>query len=674
MKDGWVDAALGDICKVTMGQSPPSYTYNEDKKGLPFFQGKAEFSEFHPVVKKWCSNPKKIAEENDILLSVRAPVGAANVAKNKCAIGRGLAAISYPLCYKYIFYYLRSIERKLDEQGTGTTFKAISAKLLSTQTVSLPPLPEQRVIVTKIEQLFSQLDSAFANLQEAKRKLDIYRQAVLKKAFEGELTKEWRKEQAGLVSASEILQELKGSVGTAAGDDEGAALYSLPARWCWVKSGQIINPINNGYTPKSNYLFSGSGDIPFIKVYNLRFDGVLDFSVNPTFIPKEIHANYLRRSVVLPGDILINIVGPPLGKVSMVPRIYSEWNINQAIVLFRPNKYIISEYLCYYFQNPLTVRWLENTSRATAGQYNIRVSVCREIPLPCCSPEEQKQVVREIESRLSICDNIRQSIEESLEKTESLRQSILKKAFEGELLSETELETCRQEPDWEPAELLLERVKSIRSSEHQKKRQDKLVPKRQKDTISRVDYYKRTLLASEIVSQLQKDLSLGHVKLQKLIYLCQESAGMKLPTNFLQQAAGPYDPQMARSIDKQLKLKKWYEYKPGAMLKYWPLERAGEHRKDFEKYFQSELPKIQWIIDLFRVAKSDQIEIVATLYAVWKQMLSENSGFSDDILVKRFYEWSEEKSKFPQEKIQKAITWMKQEGIVPDNQRIEAHQ
>ena len=94
----WSWVKLGDVCEIVMGQSPPSSTYNKEKKGLPFFQGKAEFSELYPEVRKWCSKPKKLAEPLDILVSVRAPVGSTNIVNQKCCIGRGLAALRYPDC------------------------------------------------------------------------------------------------------------------------------------------------------------------------------------------------------------------------------------------------------------------------------------------------------------------------------------------------------------------------------------------------------------------------------------------------------------------------------------------------------------------------------------------------------------------------------------------------
>src|SRR5688500_2396172 len=123
--------------------------------------------------------------------------------------------------------------------------------------------------------------------------------------------------------------------------------YELPPNWVWVSAEQVCNPIANGSTPKPDKMYSGTGEIPFIKVYNLTHHGQLDFSINPTFIDHDTHTGLLARSCTIPGDVLINIVGPPLGKVSIVPDTYPEWNINQAIVTFRPSTGYSHKLLCY---------------------------------------------------------------------------------------------------------------------------------------------------------------------------------------------------------------------------------------------------------------------------------------------------------------------------------------
>ncbi|HEC35113.1 MAG TPA: restriction endonuclease subunit S, partial [Anaerolineae bacterium] len=140
---GWVWTTLGEVCHIVMGQSPPSSTYNTEEKGLPFFQGKAEFGKLHPTPRKWCTAPSlKIAHPGDILISIRAPVGPTNLANMKCAIGRGLAALrpSADQPSRYYLYYLRLIEKDWAQKATGTTFKAITGPVLREQPVPLAPL------------------------------------------------------------------------------------------------------------------------------------------------------------------------------------------------------------------------------------------------------------------------------------------------------------------------------------------------------------------------------------------------------------------------------------------------------------------------------------------------------------------------------------------------------
>jgi len=213
MREDWVEVELGEVCQLKMGQSPPSSTYNTDKKGLPFFQGKAEFTDLHPIVEKWCTKPTKIAEINDILLSVRAPVGATNVANQKCAIGRGLAAISYKYDYNYILFFLRLIEKKLDSQGTGTTFRAISGNVVKSQMIPLAPLPTQHAIIREIESRLSVCDKVEQSISEALEKAEALRQSILKKAFEGKLLSKAEiakcKQEADYEPASVLLERIK---------------------------------------------------------------------------------------------------------------------------------------------------------------------------------------------------------------------------------------------------------------------------------------------------------------------------------------------------------------------------------------------------------------------------------------------------------------------------------
>ncbi len=125
--------ALKDVCKINMGQSPDSSSYNENGEGIPFFQGNADFGVRYPVTRIWCNAPTKIAQSEDILISVRAPIGALNYAKEKCCIGRGLAAITpdkSKVSLEFVYWFLKGKNAELKSKGTGSTFKAISKKIL----------------------------------------------------------------------------------------------------------------------------------------------------------------------------------------------------------------------------------------------------------------------------------------------------------------------------------------------------------------------------------------------------------------------------------------------------------------------------------------------------------------------------------------------------------------
>ena len=124
---------LKEVCSIKMGQSPASDSYNDNGEGVPFFQGNADFGERYPVARKWCSAPMKMAEPEDILISVRAPIGALNYAKEECCIGRGLAALTpnkSKILPEYMFWLLKGKNAELNSKGTGSTFKAIGRKVL----------------------------------------------------------------------------------------------------------------------------------------------------------------------------------------------------------------------------------------------------------------------------------------------------------------------------------------------------------------------------------------------------------------------------------------------------------------------------------------------------------------------------------------------------------------
>ena len=150
--------ALKDVCRINMGQSPESRSYNESGDGIPFFQGNADFGERYPVTRIWCNEPTKIANAGDILISVRAPIGALNYAREVCCIGRGLAAItpdSSKFSTEFIYWLLKGKNAELNSKGTGSTFKAIGRKVLEETMIPDYGFEQQHACAVNLEKVYA---------------------------------------------------------------------------------------------------------------------------------------------------------------------------------------------------------------------------------------------------------------------------------------------------------------------------------------------------------------------------------------------------------------------------------------------------------------------------------------------------------------------------------------
>lgn len=395
---------------------------------------------------------------------------------------------------KYAFYLLKSL--KIPNKGYARHFS-----LLKIFSYPIAPYAEQIRIVQKIEELFSEIDDGIQSLETAKKQLDIYREAILIQAFNGNLTKQWRALNSDKLPTKEYFLsainrdreeryekqiadwnkeflhwEKEGKIGSKPKKPkplpriEATQIRTegLPRGWIKTNLEYVCDFITKGTTPAKNELFAKQGDIPFIKVYNLTHKGYLDFSIDPTFVTKQTHEGFLKRSKVYPNDVLMNIVGPPLGKVSIVPDSYPEWNINQAIAIYRSNL-IDSKYLSEFLLNENTVRAMMSQSKATAGQFNLTLEICRNFPIPVCSKLEQAEIVKSLSENLSNAQYLQETIDQQLEQLMLLKQTVLQKAFSGELVP--------QDPNDEPASVLLERIKAEKEEELTKAKANK-IPKK----------------------------------------------------------------------------------------------------------------------------------------------------------------------------------------------------
>lgn len=340
----------------------------------------------------------------------------------------------------YLAYYINSIN--LSAYVTGTAQPKLSQSMMNKIPIPVAPPAQQIEIVAELEKQFSRLDEAVANLQRVKANLKRYKASVLKAAVEGRLVeteaslarREGRTYETGEQLLQRILDERRAKwtgKGKYKEPDPPVldGLDTLPEGWAYATTEQMCEQIASGSTPSPEAMFSGAGEVPFLKVYNLTFDGSLDFTVKPTYVSGATHQGLLARSRSIPGDVLINIVGPPLGKVSIVPSTFPEWNINQAIVTFRTSPGLVNRLLTHWLLAQPVLSRLERTAKATAGQHNLQVSTCRKLPIPVPPLTEQTRIVAEVDRHLSIIREVEAEVDANLQRAQALRQATLSAAF-----------------------------------------------------------------------------------------------------------------------------------------------------------------------------------------------------------------------------------------------------
>lgn len=375
---------LKECCTIIAGQSPESKYYNTEGIGIPFFQGKADFGEVYPKIRVYCSQPTKIAEKDDILLSVRAPVGPTNLSPGRVCIGRGLTAIrpSEILNLKYLLFYFRYFEVQIQQKGTGTTFKAITQDVVKNLEVPIPSLEEQERIVARIEELFSELDNGVETLRKTKQQLAVYRQAVLEDAFS--------------VCGKHV---------------------SVASVCTHITDGDHMPP------PKA------PNGIPFIMISNINGNQI-DFS-ETAFVGRDYYEDIDSNRRPKVGDVLYSVTGS-FG-IPVLVDFEKEFCFQRHIALLRPNDSILSRYLYYAMQAPDVYAQASKGATGTA-QKTVGLTVLRKILIPYTeSKSEQEEIIRDIENKMSVCDGIKKAVDMALQQAEAMRQSILKQAFEGKL-------------------------------------------------------------------------------------------------------------------------------------------------------------------------------------------------------------------------------------------------
>lgn len=376
-------ARLEEICAINMGQSPDSSTYNEDGNGLPFFQGNADFGEIYPAVRMWCSEPTKIAREKDILISVRAPIGALNIANCECCIGRGLAALTVneDICaQEYLWHALSGKVDELNSKGTGSTFKAINKKTLSETEIPLPPIDEQR----KIAAILDKVSDLIAKRQQQLDKLDEMIKARFMEIFgDSETnTKNWR-----VLPMSKI---------------------------CSVGSSKRI------YQSEQS-----SSGVPFWRISDLT-SLITTGTVTPElYIPEERYKELKTQGQVpAPGDILITSRGT-LGQCYIV-KVNDRFYFQEGMISWLSGYMdgVTPLYISYLFTMPGFRKQIDSMQAGSTVAY-LSITMIKKLKVMLPDIESQQQFA----SFVSKTEKTKTTISRSLEKLETLKKALMQEYF-----------------------------------------------------------------------------------------------------------------------------------------------------------------------------------------------------------------------------------------------------
>lgn len=316
------------------------------------------------------------------------------------ALGSTLMRINFPnINNQYAFYFLLSKYQEINTRAKGSGTPHVDPDLLWNYDFPIPPSDEQTLIVAKIEELFSELDSGVASLKTAQEQLKIYRQALLKHAFEGKLTEQWRKDNP-------------------------------PSQWETTRLDNLLGHVTSGSRGWAKY-YSDDGDL-FVRAQNLKNDQLELNDVAYVALPENIEG---KRTEIKVGDVLITITGANVTKAGYVKQNIGQAYVNQHVALCRPNGLILTKYLYYFLISDVKGRRQLEKFAYGAGKPGLNLSNIRDVIIDLPDKAEQQEIVNQLEEKLSIIEQNEKEIESALAKAELLRQSILKKAFSGQLVS-----------------------------------------------------------------------------------------------------------------------------------------------------------------------------------------------------------------------------------------------
>ena len=381
----WEMVKLGGVCEIIAGQSPESIYYNKEGEGKPFFQGKADFNEDYPSVRYFTSKVTKLAQKNDILLSVRAPVGPTNICNLEACIGRGLASIRVKenVYYKYVYFHFKAIEKKLSQTGNGSTFSAITTSDVKNIKIPLPPLSTQK----RIAEILDKADALRKKDQQLLKYYDQLAQSLFIDLF------------------GDPVKNEKG--------------------WEVKKLGEFTQLVSSGSTPLGGAKVYQKEGVYFIRSQNVLMNEISFDKIS--FINSKVHES-MKRTWVEKNDVLLNITGASIGRVAVFNDDDSA-NVNQHVCIIRTHKEKLSPIFLSNLiaKDSFQKKSIANSAGGTREAFNFNQIKAFQIIIPPISLQNQ------FATQIQNIEQQKEKVKAQLQASEHLFQALLKQAFNGGL-------------------------------------------------------------------------------------------------------------------------------------------------------------------------------------------------------------------------------------------------
>ena len=493
---GWMRTTVQEVYEVVGGGTPSTTKSAFWSGNIPWItsadiNGLKKISARKLITQEAIDNSAtSLVPKNSIVVVTRVGLGKVGLADKPLCFSQdcqGLIGDNNLILPNYALYYLSQVVQTFKHSSRGTTIPGVTKKQLKELEFLLPPSNEQCRIVAKIEELFSDLDAGISALERIQVNLKRYRASVLKAAVEGKLTEEWRAEHPDVEPAGELLKRILDERQKKWEEDQLAKyavkgkkppknwkekykkpaayeisnLSALPKGWVWTTI-DCISVTQTGGTPLRSHAEYYNGNIPWVK------SGELGDSIVRSTAEKITSVGLAESSAKLfpKGTLCIALYGATVGKLGILD---IEAATNQAVCgIFLPQD-LVTKFIYYYL---LFIRTSIIRKGKGGAQPNISNTIVKQIHIPLPPKTEQQHIVAEIENRLSIADDADSILVVDLKRAARLRQSILKRAFEGKLVP--------QDPNDEPASILLERIKTEREKAEKANQQSKIKRRRKR--------------------------------------------------------------------------------------------------------------------------------------------------------------------------------------------------